>query len=259
MSEYLDEFRKSDCEKTSLLDNKAKHLRRDREAKNSIIITWHTSFEHIRQSSGIVQSLQSEAPSVTTTALSIASEAQTVVSSAITAIQSDLSSVIPRNCTLGTTFFCLGYVNNVTRSRLPPHLSDLLQLSGLESLEQDLKLVSHGAIEGPLIVGIISTVISVTALQCAFWKESIYAGLFWGLPLETVLGGVGNAACSLSFISPTLVLWVLYSKTEHLPFNITVERGTLWSNCIIILCCAGAMTICVVSTFVRKYIFYRNG
>jgi hypothetical protein len=50
VSEYLDEFRKSDCEKTSLLDNKAGHLRRDREAKNSIIITWHISFEHIRQS-----------------------------------------------------------------------------------------------------------------------------------------------------------------------------------------------------------------
>jgi len=50
VSEYLDEFRKSDHEKTSLLDNKARHLRRDREAKNSIIITWHILFEHIRQS-----------------------------------------------------------------------------------------------------------------------------------------------------------------------------------------------------------------
>jgi len=48
VSEYLDEFRKSDREKTRLLDNKARHLRRDREAKNSIIITWHISFEHIR-------------------------------------------------------------------------------------------------------------------------------------------------------------------------------------------------------------------
>ena len=215
-----------------------------------------------------MQSLQSEAPSVTTAALSIASEAQTVVSSAITAIQSDLSSVMPRNCTLGITSFCLGYVNNVTCSRLPLNLSDLLsralpasssyQLSSLESLEQDLKLVSPGAIEGPFIVGIISTVMLITALQYAFWKESIYAGLFWGLPLETVFGGVGNSVCILSFICPTIVLWVLYSKTEHLPFNIVVERGILWSNCIIILCCAGAMTICVVSTFVRKYILHRN-
>ncbi|KAH8723891.1 hypothetical protein GQ44DRAFT_773477 [Phaeosphaeriaceae sp. PMI808] len=46
---YLDEFRRSDREKTSLLDYKAGQLRRDREAKNSIIITWQISFEHLRQ------------------------------------------------------------------------------------------------------------------------------------------------------------------------------------------------------------------
>lgn len=48
--QYLDEFLESDQMKTSLLDNNAGHLRRDQEAKNSIIITWHISFEHIRQS-----------------------------------------------------------------------------------------------------------------------------------------------------------------------------------------------------------------
>ncbi|KAG4434548.1 hypothetical protein IFR05_009964 [Cadophora sp. M221] len=50
VSEYLDKFRKSDREKTSLLDNKAGYLRRDQEAMNFIIITWHILFEHIRQS-----------------------------------------------------------------------------------------------------------------------------------------------------------------------------------------------------------------
>ncbi|KAG4433230.1 hypothetical protein IFR05_011284 [Cadophora sp. M221] len=49
VSEYLVTFQKSDREKTSLLDNNAGYLRRDREAMNSIIITWHISFEHIRQ------------------------------------------------------------------------------------------------------------------------------------------------------------------------------------------------------------------
>jgi hypothetical protein len=45
---YLDEFRKSDKRKTSLLNHKAGHLRRDPEAKNSILITWQISFDHIR-------------------------------------------------------------------------------------------------------------------------------------------------------------------------------------------------------------------
>jgi hypothetical protein len=47
--QYLQEFRKSDREKTSLLDNEAGHLRRDWEAKNSIILTWHISFNHMRE------------------------------------------------------------------------------------------------------------------------------------------------------------------------------------------------------------------
>jgi hypothetical protein len=96
------------------------------------------------------------------------------MSSAIIVIQSDLSSVIFRNCTLRTTSFCLGYVNNVTYNRLPLNLSDLLsralpvlnsyQLSGLESLDQDLKLFSLKAIKSLLIVGIISTVILIIVL-----------------------------------------------------------------------------------------------
>lgn len=47
--QYLEEFRRSDLEKSCLLDNEAECHRRDREAKNSIITTWHISFDYIRQ------------------------------------------------------------------------------------------------------------------------------------------------------------------------------------------------------------------
>ncbi|KAF2249838.1 TPR-like protein [Trematosphaeria pertusa] len=46
--QYLEEFEKSDKKKTSLLDYEAGNLRRDGEARNSIIITWQISFDHIR-------------------------------------------------------------------------------------------------------------------------------------------------------------------------------------------------------------------
>lgn len=45
--EYLQDFRKSDRKRTRLLKYEGEHLRRDREAKNSIIITWQISFDHI--------------------------------------------------------------------------------------------------------------------------------------------------------------------------------------------------------------------
>src|SRR5207247_1408312 len=47
--QYLEEFRKSDRKRSSLLDFEKGQLRRDRHAKNSIIITWQLSFDHIRQ------------------------------------------------------------------------------------------------------------------------------------------------------------------------------------------------------------------
>jgi hypothetical protein len=49
MREYLQSFRESDRKRTNLLDYNGKQLRRDREAKNSIIVTWQISFNYIRK------------------------------------------------------------------------------------------------------------------------------------------------------------------------------------------------------------------
>ncbi|KAL5330958.1 hypothetical protein ACEPPN_000485 [Leptodophora sp. 'Broadleaf-Isolate-01'] len=49
IQQYLQDFRKSDRKRTSLLNHPGEQLRRDREAKNSIIITWQISFDHIRE------------------------------------------------------------------------------------------------------------------------------------------------------------------------------------------------------------------
>ena len=47
--QYIEQFQRNDKGKTTLLNHEGGHLRRDREAKNSIIITWQISFDHIRQ------------------------------------------------------------------------------------------------------------------------------------------------------------------------------------------------------------------
>ncbi|KAK8002385.1 pre-mRNA-splicing factor SLU7 [Apiospora arundinis] len=47
--QYLEEFTQSDRKRATLLDYEGGQLRRDREARNSIIITWQISFDHIRQ------------------------------------------------------------------------------------------------------------------------------------------------------------------------------------------------------------------
>src|SRR5215475_6390772 len=50
VQQYLKQFRKSDRKKTNLLNYyEGGQLRRDWEAKNSIIITWQISFDYIYQ------------------------------------------------------------------------------------------------------------------------------------------------------------------------------------------------------------------
>jgi len=49
VEQYIEKFYKSDRAKISLLDYEAGQLRRDADAKNSIIITWQISFDHLLQ------------------------------------------------------------------------------------------------------------------------------------------------------------------------------------------------------------------
>lgn len=46
--QYIEKLERSDKSRTSLLDRDERNLRRDKEASNSIILTWQMSFEHIR-------------------------------------------------------------------------------------------------------------------------------------------------------------------------------------------------------------------
>jgi tetratricopeptide (TPR) repeat protein len=49
IAQYLEKFQRSNAEETSLLDYEAGYLRRDRDANNSIMITWQISFNHLQQ------------------------------------------------------------------------------------------------------------------------------------------------------------------------------------------------------------------
>ena len=60
--QYIAEFQKNDISRTCLLNYEAGRLRRDRDAKNSTIITWQISFDHIyntRRSAADLLSLMS--------------------------------------------------------------------------------------------------------------------------------------------------------------------------------------------------------
>jgi hypothetical protein len=73
--------------------------------------------------------------------------------------------------------------------------------------------------------------------------------ILWGLPLELVLGSIGNSIYVISFILPTIILSVLYSKARNLPSGITIKEGKFFGSYVTIFCFAIAMSICVVLMF----------
>ena len=47
--QYLREFQQNDWERIRLLNHEKGQLRRDKEAKNSVLVTWQISFDHIQR------------------------------------------------------------------------------------------------------------------------------------------------------------------------------------------------------------------
>jgi hypothetical protein len=59
VGQYIDKLGKNEQSRLSLLNRDEGDLRRDREARNSIVLTWEISFEHIRQVRGSAADLLS--------------------------------------------------------------------------------------------------------------------------------------------------------------------------------------------------------
>ncbi|PSN58826.1 putative kinesin [Corynespora cassiicola Philippines] len=57
--QYLEELKRSERKRTSLLNHNGGQLRRDWEASNSIIVTWQISFEHIQETRPLAADLLS--------------------------------------------------------------------------------------------------------------------------------------------------------------------------------------------------------
>jgi tetratricopeptide (TPR) repeat protein len=49
VQQYLEKYKRSDSEASSLLNHAAGHLRRDKSASNAILLTWQISFDHVRK------------------------------------------------------------------------------------------------------------------------------------------------------------------------------------------------------------------
>lgn len=171
--------------------------------------------------------------------------------------------MIPKNCSVGTRSFCVGFATSVNCSSLPLNISRLIAgtspalnspplESGLAAIDQELKYVTPGLIEGPIILGIVSAVILLILLviRSLFWsKESFYR--LWTVPVDAVIGVIGFVICLACSIYLPIELRRITTHVEH---SNKVVKGNLMSGSICILCFALIMAVCLASVYVRNYI-----
>lgn len=200
---------------------------------------------------------------------------------AVAAPIEEIENYIPKNCSLGTKEFCVGYRHNITCKRLPLNLSDLMPdivqslpddvqvlpdtlekplqdkvkefqekfEEKLQPLERTLTKVTTPYVQNCLVAGLVLLVIIALLLACAIFSglfsiASILQRLVVGLRVVIVLGLI---CCVLLFI-PTVILGLFQAKTKALPSWAEVEKGEVGGLCIGALCGAVVMTFLTTIT-----------
>jgi hypothetical protein len=207
-----------------------------------------------------LQSLQSEAQSATSvvaTAIpSAISKAQSAASAA-TAIPDTVKEMIPRNCSLGTKKFCVGFDNRTECNNLPLNLSKIVpedvatflgdQVQALQPLPEILAKVTVANIQDCFILGLvlISIILPITLCVAHYLlKLSIRIGM--------MIMFVAGLICCVPFFIPTVILFAIRSKIENLPSSIEVQKGDVSNYYLGVLCCGVVMML--LATFSPKLV-----
>ncbi|KAF2176534.1 hypothetical protein K469DRAFT_698391 [Zopfia rhizophila CBS 207.26] len=167
----------------------------------------------------------------------------------------EIEEYIPKNCSLGTKEFCVGYRHNITCKKLPLSLSDLVPdiaqnlpdgvqvlPDTLEKPLQDLVKEFQEKLQEKLQpLGRILTKVTTPYVQKC---------LVAGLVLLRVVQYHKHSSKAHYWIESGngLRLGLFQAKTKALPSWIEVEKGEVGGLCIGALCCAIVMTFLTAIT-----------
>jgi hypothetical protein len=205
--------------------------------------------------------LSNAASIVATVISSVISQAKSVPSTATAAIPdaNAIGKLIPRNCSLGTKQFCVGFSNRIECNDLPLNVSNFLpealtsfigdQLHDLQPLEGTLAKLTSGFVQDWLISGLVLNLVMAVVFACSL------VGLPYGLFLQQLTPRLTLALrltigliCVVSFLVPTTILHILCSKSQGLQSNIQAKKGDVSAYYFGALFCVIVMTVLTAFT-----------
>lgn len=190
-----------------------------------------------------------------------ASLAESAISSAAAAAPS-LEEYVPRNCSLGTMRFCVGYKQDVNCSDLPLNLSSLLpegvqELPGpvqdairdraeaLSQLAESSTRFPAFSVPATLISGLVlMSIVATLSLSLAFGRPQVVTRVFGRLkavPRALALLALGLMCCS-PFVLLGVILDIILRAAGELPSWVGVELGEACRLGFAALACALVLT-----------------
>jgi hypothetical protein len=152
--------------------------------------------------------------------------------------------MIPRNCSLGTKQFCVGFDNRTECNDLPLNLSNIVpeavaifvgdQVQALQPLPGIFTKVTVANIQDCLILGLVLMLV-IPCFAHYLLRLSIRVGM--------AIIFVAGLACCVPFVIPTVILFTVQSKIDNLPSSIEVQKGDVRNYCLGILSCGVVMML----------------
>lgn len=182
----------------------------------------------------------------------LASDAQAAASSAVSQAQAAANAVaseIPRNLTLGTKYYCVGFSNHTDCHNLPFKLSDILPQSIINDLATSqpfhwvLGVISSGVVHVLSLLGL--SLISVVIIICAF--GFCFAGRLLVKLMKMVILGL-SLICFLVLLFPMVLFYILRLKAKFLP-SVGAETGLAGQAFL------GAVVSVVVMSILASFMF----
>jgi hypothetical protein len=168
----------------------------------------------------------------------VMSKVQSAAEAIATTVPDAVQTILPKNCSLGTSYFCIGSGNDVSCSRLPLNLADVIpdQFAGtleggkVASFDAALSKISASLNGTCFIGGIILFFIHILAIL--LW-------IYGPKPkMKLVIPALG-LFCMVPFLVEGIVLSILWTKTAHLPPWIRAQPGNVYGLCWGSFSCAG--------------------
>jgi hypothetical protein len=178
-----------------------------------------------------------------------ATQAESAISSAAATVQS-IEDYVPRNCSLGTKRFCIGYKQDVNCSGLPLNLTSLLPVSlqelpgpvenairdrveTLSQLADSSTRFSAFSVSATLISGLVLMImVVVLALSLSLGRPQVITGVFGKLRVVSralALLTLGLVCC-FPFVLLAVILHTVLKAARGLPSWVEVKTGEACSR-----------------------------